>query len=52
MIKSPNWTKSKYYGMTPQQIKDQWNENGRIASEAGTKMHYDIECFYNNMVIE
>lgn len=52
MMSSKNWAKSKYFGMTPQQIKDQWNENGRIASEAGTKMHYDIECFYNNMDIQ
>ena len=33
--------------MTPQQIKDQWSANGKEASTAGTKMHYDIECFYN-----
>ena len=52
MMSSKNWSNSKYFGMTPQQIKDQWNENGRIASEAGTKMHYDIECFYNNMDIQ
>jgi len=51
MMSSPNWPKSKYFGMTADQIKAQWNENGRIASEAGTKMHYDIECFYNNMTI-
>ena len=34
--------------MTADEIKAQWNENGRLASEAGTKMHYDIECYYNN----
>jgi ATP-dependent exoDNAse (exonuclease V) beta subunit len=49
MMASKNWPQSKYFGMTPQQIKDQWSENGRQASDAGTKMHYDIECFYNNM---
>ena len=47
MMSSPKWPQSKYYGMSPQQIKDLWNQNGKIASEAGTKLHYDIECFYN-----
>tara|TARA_Y100001935_G_C17222616_1_gene466094 strand:+ start:103 stop:870 length:768 start_codon:yes stop_codon:yes gene_type:complete len=51
MMKGKNWKKNKYYGMTPQQIKDLWAENGRKAAEAGTKMHYDIECFYNNMTV-
>ena len=52
MMKSRNWENSKYFGMTPEQIKAQWNQNGKEASEAGTKMHYDIECFYNDMDIE
>ena len=52
MMKGKNWKNSQYYGKTAKQIKDQWSENGKIASEAGTKMHYDIECFYNNMKIE
>lgn len=47
MMKSRNWTNSKYFGMTPEQIKKLWKKNGREAAEAGTKMHYDIECFYN-----
>ena len=38
--------------MTPQEIKDQWSNNGKEASEAGTKMHYDIECYYNNMEVK
>jgi len=37
----------KYFGMTQQQILDQWEQNRNEASQAGTKMHYDIECFYN-----
>ena len=52
MMSSKNWENSKYFGMTAEQIKHQWNENGRKSSEAGTKMHYDIECFYNNMDIQ
>ncbi|GAF95476.1 unnamed protein product, partial [marine sediment metagenome] len=29
-----------------------WAKNGKEASEAGTKMHYDIECFYNDLDVE
>ena len=39
--------KYKYYGMTAEQIKALWDKNGKEASEAGTKMHYDIECYWN-----
>lgn len=38
----------KYWNMTPQEIKDSWNKNSSAVSSAGTKMHYDIECFMNN----
>ena len=49
MMKGRNWKPGyKYYGMTKEQIKEMWADNGKEASEAGTKMHYDIECFYNN----
>ena len=44
MMKSRNWSNSKYHGMTKQEIKDQWNENGRVASEAEPKCTH-IECF-------
>lgn len=47
MMKSPKWPDSKYFGMTKEQIKATWNENGRVASEAGTKMHLAIEMFMN-----
>ena len=47
MMASPKWPNSKYFGMTKEAIKELWNENGRKASSAGTKLHYDIECFYN-----
>ena len=49
MMKGRFWNKNnKYYGMTPEEIKALWNKNGKDAAEAGTKLHYDIECFYNN----
>ena len=38
----------KYYKKTREEIKELWKQNGIKASEAGTKMHYDIECYYNN----
>ena len=42
----------KYYGMTAQEIKDAWAKKGGDASIRGTKLHYDIECYYNYMEVE
>ena len=47
MMASPKWPDNKYYGQTAEEIKQLWADNGKTASTAGTKMHYDIECFYN-----
>lgn len=52
MMSGKNWSKSKYFGQTKQEIKDLWSNNGKKAAAAGTKMHYDIECFYNNMEVQ
>ena len=52
MMNSPRWPKSPYFGMTREEIKMKWNNDGIEASEAGTKMHYNIECFYNGMDVE
>jgi ATP-dependent exoDNAse (exonuclease V) beta subunit len=41
----------KYYQMTAEQIMDMWNANRDGASSAGTNMHYDIECYYNQMEV-
>ena len=41
---------SKYYGQTPDQIKAGWDKNRDEAADAGTKMHYYIECYYNAML--
>jgi hypothetical protein len=38
----------KYYGMTKQDVLDVWNKNGLQASQAGTAVHYDIECWAND----
>lgn len=39
----------KYYRMTREQILADWDKNRDTAAAAGTKMHYDIECFYNGL---
>lgn len=49
MMKSKNWENNKYYGMTKYEIKNLWRKNGKEAACAGTKMHEDIEHFYNNI---
>lgn len=51
MMRSHKWSQSKYYGMSVQSIKDLWDKNGSDASAAGTKLHYDIEKFYNNELV-
>ena len=48
MMSSPKWPQNKYYGMTADEIKASWDKNRDEAAAAGTKMHYDIECYYND----
>jgi len=48
MMRSQKWPSSKYYGQTPEQIKQTWADNGRTASTSGTRIHFDIECYYND----
>ena len=52
MRRSPKWETSPYYGMSDKEIKDQWEANRVSASSAGTKMHYDIELFYNQEPVD
>ena len=47
MQRSRNWTSSKYYGMSTHEIKALWTENGRVASERGTLLHFLLECHNN-----
>jgi hypothetical protein len=51
MMVGKNWNDPtyKYYGMTREQIKGMWDKKRDLASGAGTNMHYDIECYYNEM---
>lgn len=49
MMKSKGWKEGhKYWGLTPEQIKGQWNNNRDAVAGAGTDLHYEIECFNNN----
>jgi ATP-dependent exoDNAse (exonuclease V) beta subunit len=48
MMKSDKWKQSKYYGKTKEEIKEEWDNNGKEASQLGTLMHADIEYFLNN----
>jgi hypothetical protein len=48
MMNGKNWNpENKYWGMSPDQIKKDWNKNGADASRAGTKLHKYIENFMN-----
>ena len=48
-MSDPNY---KYFNMTKEQIQKMWNDKRIASSTAGTKMHYDIECFYNEMKVK
>ena len=52
MMSSSRWPQNKYFGMTREEIKKAWDDKRDTAAAAGTKLHYDIECFYNNLVVD
>jgi hypothetical protein len=52
MMNSPKWKNNKYFGMTPREIKALWDKNRDQSAKAGTDMHYDIECYYNNVDVK
>ena len=47
MMASPKWPLSAYYGKTREEIKAGWDKSRDEAADAGTKLHYAIECYYN-----
>jgi hypothetical protein len=47
-MNNPN---SKYFGMSRDEIKQMWDANRILASGSGTKLHYDIECYYNQLSV-
>ena len=49
MMKGKSWKEGhKYWGQTPEQIKQLWDTNKNQVSGAGTDLHYEIECFMNH----
>lgn len=49
MVNGRNWCSDhKYWGQTPEQIKESWKNNGNMATEAGKLLHERIEHFMNN----
>ena len=42
-----SFKKSKYFGMTDSEIKKMWKDLGTESCRLGTKMHKNIELFYN-----
>ena len=49
MMKGKSWREGhKYWGLSPEQIKEQWNTNKEESSLLGTNLHFRIECFMNN----
>lgn len=51
MMLSENWPKSRYFGMTKDEIKLQWTQNGAVQSNLGTNLHHDIETYYNGGLV-
>ena len=52
MMKGKNWNaQNKYWGLSSEQIKKQWADNAAAVSGSGTDMHYEIECFMNQDLI-
>ena len=48
MMNGANWKTSKYFGMTKQEIKEQWKVNRIESASLGTSLHQFIEDTYNN----
>ena len=51
IIRGKNYKKSKYYNLTREEIKNMWETNRKDAAEKGTKLHLDIENYYNNIIV-
>jgi ATP-dependent exoDNAse (exonuclease V) beta subunit len=49
MMKGKGWKEGhKYWGQTPEQIKQLWDSNKNTVANSGTDLHFEIECFMNN----
>ena len=52
MMKSPKWEKNELYGKTKEEILTIWEKNNLHAVQEGTKLHYDIELYYNDIEVK
>jgi ATP-dependent exoDNAse (exonuclease V) beta subunit len=52
MMNSSRWTDSKYYGMTKEEIIQEWEDNKNLAAHKGTIMHRDIELYWNGLEVK
>jgi len=53
MMSGKNWNEdNKYWGMTPPEIKKLWTSNGAKQSSAGTNLHFNIEQFMNQWLVD
>jgi hypothetical protein len=53
IMKGKDWKEGhKYWGLTAEEIKKSWNDNGAAESAEGTRLHFEIECFMNNEKIQ
>lgn len=48
MMNSSKWNESKYFGMTKEEIKQNWEKKGSESSIKGTNLHDIIENYYLN----
>lgn len=47
MMNGSNWSKSKYFGKTKDEITQEWSNNGKESSSLGVDLHFYIELFMN-----
>jgi ATP-dependent exoDNAse (exonuclease V) beta subunit len=52
MMRSKGWKEGhKYWGLDAEQIKAIWNSNNNGVANAGTNLHFEIECFMNEKLL-
>lgn len=51
MMKKKAWPQNKYFGKTKEEILQEWATSATLAQIQGTKMHADIESYYNGLEV-